>query len=63
MFGALLGAWCVTKLSSCYDCGRLVRDDPKLPSDREEVPISEWSGWQFNSRCKSSLYLMEKTTR
>ena len=26
-----------------------VQDDHKLPGDSEEVPISEWSGWQFDS--------------
>ena len=31
---------------------RVVQDDPKLPGDSGEVPISEWSGWQFNSRCE-----------
>jgi hypothetical protein len=29
-----------------------VQDDPKLPRDSGEVPISEWSGWQFNFRCE-----------
>ena len=24
-------------------------DDPKLLGDSGEVPISEWSGWQFDS--------------
>ena len=28
----------------------LVRDDPKLPGDSGEAPISEWSGWRFDSR-------------
>ena len=28
-----------------------VQDDPKLPGDSGEVPISKWSGWWFNSRC------------
>ena len=27
-----------------------VRDDPKVSGDSEEIPISEWSGWQFDSR-------------
>ena len=27
-----------------------VRDDPKLPGDSGEIPISEWSGWQFDTR-------------
>ena len=27
-----------------------VWDDLKLPGDSEDVPISEWSGWQFDSR-------------
>ena len=26
-----------------------VQDDPKLSGDSEEVPVSEWSGWQFDS--------------
>ena len=26
------------------------RDDPKLPGDSGEVPISEWNGWRFDSR-------------
>ena len=26
------------------------RDDPKQPGDSGEVPISEWSGWRFDSR-------------
>lgn len=30
----------------------LVRDGPKLPCDSGEVPISEWSGWHFDSRCE-----------
>ena len=25
-----------------------VGDDPRLPDDRGEVPMSEWSGWRFN---------------
>jgi hypothetical protein len=29
-----------------------VRDDPKLPGDSGVVPISEWSGWQFDYRCE-----------
>ena len=28
-----------------------VQEDPKLPGDSGEVPISEWSGWRFDSRC------------
>jgi hypothetical protein len=27
-----------------------VQDDLKLPGDSREVPVSEWSGWQFASR-------------
>jgi hypothetical protein len=27
----------------------LVQDDPKLLDDSEEIPKSEWSGWQFDS--------------
>jgi hypothetical protein len=26
-----------------------VGDDPRLPDDRVEVPMSEWSGWRFDS--------------
>ena len=34
-----------------------VRDDPKLPGDSEEVPISEWSGWRLDFHCEIfSLY-------
>ena len=29
-----------------------VQDDPKLLGDSGEVPISEWSGWRFDSRCE-----------
>ena len=29
-----------------------IRDDLKLPGDSEEVPISEWSGWWFDSHCE-----------
>ena len=29
-----------------------VHDEPKLLGDSGEVPISEWSGWRFNSRCE-----------
>ena len=29
-----------------------IRDDPQLLGDSGEVPISEWNGWQFNSRCE-----------
>ena len=29
-----------------------VRDDPKLSCDSGEVPISERSGWQFDSHCE-----------
>ena len=25
-----------------------VGDDPRLPGDRGEVPMFEWSGWRFN---------------
>ena len=28
---------------------RIVCDDPKLLGDSGEVPISEWSGWLFDS--------------
>ena len=28
------------------------RDDPKLPGDSGEVPISKWNARQFNSRCE-----------
>ena len=27
-------------------------DDPKLPVDSGEVPISKWSGWWFDSCCQ-----------
>jgi hypothetical protein len=30
----------------------LVRDDYKLPGDSGEVPIFEWSGWQFDFHCE-----------
>ena len=30
----------------------MVRDDPKLPGDSGEAPISEWSGWRFDSHCE-----------
>ena len=30
----------------------LARDDRKLPGDSGEVPISEWSGWEFESGCE-----------
>ena len=36
-----------------------VRDDPKFPSDSKEVPISEWSGWRFDSRCEI-FFLLDK---
>ena len=29
-----------------------VQDDPNLPDDSGEVPISIWSGWQFDSHCE-----------
>ena len=29
-----------------------VRDEPKLLGDSGEVPISKWSGWQFDSYCE-----------
>ena len=29
-----------------------VWDDPKLLGDNGEVPIFEWSGWRFDSRCE-----------
>jgi hypothetical protein len=29
-----------------------VGDDPRLPDDRVEVPMSEWSGWRFDSHCE-----------
>ena len=29
-----------------------VHNDRKLLGDSGEVPISEWSDWQFNSRCE-----------
>jgi hypothetical protein len=28
-----------------------VRDDPKQMGDSGEVPIPEWIGWRFDSRC------------
>ena len=34
-----------------------VRDDPKLLGDSGEVPISERSGWLFDSRCEIFLVL------
>ena len=37
-----LELWCLYKLIQ-------VRDDPKLPGDNGEVPISKWSDWWFNS--------------
>ena len=30
----------------------MIQDHPKLPCDSGEVPISEWSGWQVDSRCE-----------
>jgi hypothetical protein len=27
----------------------VVQDNPKLPGDSEEVPISEWNGWRYDS--------------
>ena len=29
-----------------------VRDDPKLQGYSGVVPISEWSGWQFDYECE-----------
>ena len=42
----------------------LGRDDPKLPGDSGDIPISEWSGWQFDSHCKifSLLDIKEQAT-
>ena len=31
---------------------RMVWDDPELLGDSGEIPISEWSGWRFDSRCE-----------
>ena len=34
-----------------------VWDEPKLLGDSGEVPISEWSGWRFNTHCEiCSIY-------
>ena len=30
----------------------LVQDDPKQLVDSQEVPIFDWSGWWFDSRCE-----------
>ena len=38
-----------------------VRDVPKQPRDNGEVPISKWSGWQFNARYEIFYLLDEKT--
>ena len=35
---------------------QMIWDDHKLPGDSEEVPISEWSGWRFDSRCEISSF-------
>ena len=40
--------WFTMDSSYNIECGH-VRDDPKLPGDSGEVPISEWSGWRFDS--------------
>lgn len=37
-----------------------VQDVPKLPGDSREVPISAWSGWRCNSRCKIFSLLDQK---
>ena len=29
----------------------MIQDDPELPGDSGEVPISKWSGW-FDSCCE-----------
>ena len=39
-----------------------VRVDPKLLGDSGEVPISERSGWRFNS-CYEIFYLLDIETR
>ena len=62
MFGALLKARCVTKLSLGYDCGGSVRDDPKLPNDHGEVPIYEWNGRRFDPHCEIFSLLDGKIT-
>ena len=37
-----------------------VQDHPKPLSDSGEVPISEWSGWQFDSQCEIFSLLDKK---
>ena len=37
-----------------------VQDDPKLSGDSGEIPISKWSGLQFDSYCKIFSLLDEK---
>ena len=39
---------------------RAVQDDSKLPGDTREVPIYEWSNWQFDSGCEIFSLLDEK---
>ena len=39
-----------------------VRDDPKPLGDSREVPISEWSGWRFNSLLWNLLSTWRKKT-
>lgn len=39
-----------------------VRDDPNLPDDSGEAPISKWSGWRFDPRCEIFSLLDEKTS-
>jgi hypothetical protein len=44
--------------------GSLVWDDPKLPGNSEEVPVSEWSVVDDSiPTVKSSLYLTGKKTK
>ena len=38
------------------------RDDPKLPGDSGGVPVSEWSGWRFDSHCETFSLLDMKTS-
>ena len=38
-----------------------VQDDTELLGDSKEVPISEWSGWRFNSRHEIFSLLDGKT--
>ena len=40
----------------------LVKDDPTRFGDSGEVPMSDWSGWQFDSHCEifSLLYGINK---